>query len=123
MLVARVLITLFTISASVYVITASAHPADIMNAIWLPLVTAYASCFFLFPATADNWMNYAQFQRAFLLDGKNSTRHLSRSKLATTMLTQDSKARVLESFSREAQADHEHDGTSTVAVAPVQQSL
>ena len=117
MLVARVLLTLSAVVASIILISAATDAGATVSKIWFPLVTAIASCVFLFPTTADNWMNYAQFQRAFLLDGKNSTRHLSRSKLAMTLLAQNSKARVLESFSREAQADHDAQDTSQAASA------
>lgn len=116
--IAKLVLIALTIGAAAVLIGASEQPSTIIQSVWLPLLTTFASAFSLFPKTLYNKLTYAQFQQDFLSDCANFTKHLSFGGIVSALLAQNSKRRLLEAFAMEIQSDHEKLTAAATAAQP-----
>ena len=101
------MIACVAIAVAVILATTSAPLARaVLEATYVPLVAAFASILFLFPHTKYNRMTYEQFSESYFADGQNArVDELPLITLATLLLYQGSKIRVLQEVSRQVQED------------------
>ena len=97
----------FVAAAVIIIIALQGSLAPIvLEATYVPIVTAFASILFLFPFTKYNTMTYEQFAGAYVADGENARIDaLPLADLAMLLAYQGSKQRVLQEISRQGQVD------------------